>query len=140
MSGGKFDYMQYQFDSVASEILEIIRDNEKGWDGYNHDQWGRGQTYESFGYNKDGKEITVKPEGWTRYSQETIRLFQDAYIKCKEAGVYAQRVDWLVSGDDGEDTFHHRLAEDLEKLYVEIQELGAKNWYIGKSREREEIH
>jgi hypothetical protein len=31
-----------------------------------------------------------------------------------QALIYAQRIDWLVSGDDGEDTFHARLAEDLK--------------------------
>jgi len=34
----------------------------------------------------------------------------------RQAHVYAQRIDWLVSGDDGEDSFHRRLKHDLEKL------------------------
>jgi hypothetical protein len=29
------------------------------------------------------------------------------------AKIYAQRVDWFLSGDDGEETFHERLKEDL---------------------------
>jgi hypothetical protein len=33
--------------------------------------------------------------------------------------VYAQRVDWLVSGDDGEESFITRLAEDLKELNLE---------------------
>jgi len=28
----------------------------------------------------------------------------------------AHRIDWLMAGDDGEDTFHERLANDLAKL------------------------
>jgi hypothetical protein len=32
------------------------------------------------------------------------------------AEIYAQRIDWLLSGDDGEDSFRERLKEDLEKL------------------------
>lgn len=32
------------------------------------------------------------------------------------AQVYAQRIDWLLSGDDGEDNFHLRLKEDLANL------------------------
>jgi hypothetical protein len=32
------------------------------------------------------------------------------------AQIYAQRIDWLISGDDGEDSFRERLKEDLEKL------------------------
>ena len=31
----------------------------------------------------------------------------------RAAAIYAQRIDWLVSGDDGEETFHQRLAEEL---------------------------
>ena len=135
MSGGRFDYMQYQFDNIANEILEIIRRNELGeeketicpktWDN---------ETYYSYGYDQDG-EITERPEGWQRYSDETIREFQEAYIQCKKAGIYAQRVDWLVSGDDDDESFHQRLRKDLEKLHEEIMELGAVNWCIGTKRE-----
>ena len=32
------------------------------------------------------------------------------------AEIYAQRADWLLSGDDGEEEFHERLKEDLEGL------------------------
>jgi hypothetical protein len=31
------------------------------------------------------------------------------------AQIYTQRIDWLVSGDDGEDSFRERLKEDLEE-------------------------
>ena len=34
----------------------------------------------------------------------------------KKATIYAQRIDWLVSGDDGEESFLSRLKEDLEQL------------------------
>ena len=34
----------------------------------------------------------------------------------KKAEVYAQRIDWYISGDDGEESFLRRLKEDLEKL------------------------
>jgi hypothetical protein len=36
--------------------------------------------------------------------------------KLKEAYIYAQRIDWLVSGDDGEGSFKVRLAKDLREL------------------------
>jgi hypothetical protein len=32
------------------------------------------------------------------------------------AQIYAQRIDWLVSGDDNEDSFHKRLAKDLAEV------------------------
>jgi len=37
----------------------------------------------------------------------------------KKAQIYAQRIDWLLSGDDGEDTFHKRLSQDLSIYTVE---------------------
>ena len=48
-----------------------------------------------------------------RYSDETISEFRTAVRLLKRAEIYAQRIDWLVSGDDGEDSFHKRLALDL---------------------------
>ena len=50
------------------------------------------------------------------YSKETIREFKKGIALLKKAEVYAQRIDWLLSGDDGEDNFHERLKHDLEEL------------------------
>lgn len=51
------------------------------------------------------------------YSKETIGRFKEAIRTLKRAYVYAQRIDWLVSGDDDEKTFHERLPEDLAKIH-----------------------
>lgn len=32
------------------------------------------------------------------------------------AYIYAQRIDWLLSGDDGEDDLQERLKEELAEL------------------------
>lgn len=50
------------------------------------------------------------------YTPETLREFRVAIGYLRKAAIYAQRIDWLISGDDGEDSFHERLKEDLEKL------------------------
>ena len=50
------------------------------------------------------------------YTPETLQEFRSAIHQLRKAAIYAQRVDWLISGDDGEDSFHKRLKEDLEKL------------------------
>jgi hypothetical protein len=50
------------------------------------------------------------------FTPETIKEFQRGLNLLRQAHVYAQRIDWLVSGDDGEDSFHSRLKNDLEKL------------------------
>ena len=51
-----------------------------------------------------------------KYSEETIKEFRKARDLLQKAAIYANRIDWLLSGDDGEDTFHERLQKDLEAL------------------------
>lgn len=50
------------------------------------------------------------------YSDETKAEFIKAIHFLEIASVYAQRVDWLMSGDDGEETFHKRLKQELENI------------------------
>ena len=38
------------------------------------------------------------------------------------AEIYTQRLDWLFSGDDGEDSFFERLEEELDGFWS--KELG----------------
>ena len=53
---------------------------------------------------------------WYQFSEETINEFKKGIEALKKAAVYVQRIDWLVSGDDGEESFHKRLKEDLDRL------------------------
>jgi hypothetical protein len=48
-----------------------------------------------------------------QYSNETLAEFGKALIMLRASAIYLQRIDWLVSGDDTEETFHKRLKEDL---------------------------
>ena len=89
MSGGHFNYDQYKIDQIADDIQLLIDTN----DSTEHDQYG-------------------DPLG-RRYSPEIIQQFRDAIVALRRAQVYAQRIDWLVSGDDGPDSFVERLAEEL---------------------------
>jgi hypothetical protein len=88
MSGGAFDYQQ-------SRIIDI---------------------YEEIQYSLDnqGKEI----EGCVQitHREDVQEVFKIGIQKLKEAYVYAQRIDWYLSYDDGDDTLIKRLKEDLEKL------------------------
>lgn len=86
MSGGHFDYDQYKIRNISDTIDTIIRNNHKKVDDYS--------------YN---------------YNDNTIKEFKKAIEYLKKAEIYTQRIDWLVSGDDGEETFHKRLKEDLDK-------------------------
>ena len=91
MSGGHFDYKQYDIDSIYHDIKQLIFDNDS--DEVN--EWG----------GSKGRE----------YANETILEFKRALEFLRLAQIYTQRIDWLVSGDDGEDSFHRRLASDLKE-------------------------
>jgi hypothetical protein len=92
MSGGHFDYGQYQISTIAETVESLILKNDSNEVGDYGETIGR------------------------HYTPETIEEFKKAVALLKVAYTYAQRIDWLVSGDDGEDTFHQRLKNDLEKL------------------------
>ena len=71
----------------------------------------RSYTYEEYETDEDG-EIPYLPD----YSEETIKEFRKGVEILKKAQVYANRIDWLMSGDDGEESFHKRLEEQLKEL------------------------
>ena len=48
-----------------------------------------------------------------KYSDATIEKFKIGLNSLELALIYLNRIDWLVSGDDSENTFHQRLSEDL---------------------------
>ena len=90
MSGGYFDYRQWVIDEIADEIENVIKNN----DSKEETEWG-----------------DVKGRG---YPEDIIESFRKAIKHLRLAAVYAQRIDWLLSDDDGEDSFRERLKEDLE--------------------------
>ena len=42
------------------------------------------------------------------------------------AGIYTKRLDWLFSGDDGEDSFFERLEKEFDKFWE--SKLGENKW------------
>jgi hypothetical protein len=54
--------------------------------------------------------------GWSyEYPPDVIARFQETATTLRRAAAMVQRVDWLVSGDDGEDAFRRRWEEEVEK-------------------------
>jgi hypothetical protein len=51
------------------------------------------------------------------YPLKIIMQFKIAVVMLRQAEVYAHRIDWLLSGDDSEESFIKRLVKDLNKLY-----------------------
>jgi hypothetical protein len=47
---------------------------------------------------------------------ETIDEFKKGLEIIQKARIYLERIDYLLSGDDGEDSFHERLKGDLKKM------------------------
>jgi hypothetical protein len=82
MSGGHFDYRQFELQKMADEIEQLVLDNA----------------------NQDWED---------KYEQRTIDEFNKTIKLLREAYVYVQRIDWLVSGDDNVIEFHKRLKEQL---------------------------
>jgi len=88
MSGGYFDYQQYHINDIVDKIEQVISQNNiPDEDGYTYD-----------------------------YSEETIKQFKDAVDILNIGKIMAHRIDWLLSSDDGEESFHIRLQEDFNKL------------------------
>lgn len=50
------------------------------------------------------------------YAADIIEEFKNGVQALRRAYVYAERIDYLLEGDDGEDSFRKRLKEDLAKL------------------------
>ena len=66
--------------------------------------------------NKNGEQVW-----YDNYSKETLDEFRKGLDILNKAYIYAQRIDWLLSGDDGEESFHKRLKEDLEEYYSNVK-------------------
>lgn len=112
LSGGKFDYDQYKIGYIADEIEQEIRSS------------GKPKTKEEL--KEEFKDVPWRGSDWYerypedlnhyKYPDEVIEEFKRAVYLLRKAQIYAHRVDWLLSSDDGEETFLERLNEELKKL------------------------
>ncbi|MEN9331605.1 MAG: hypothetical protein RLZZ94_695 [Bacteroidota bacterium] len=108
MSGGYFKYNQYKITEIIESIEEIIERN------------GRKKTKEEL------KDEGYRNQNWYKeypddlyhieYQTEILDKFKEGLLLLKQAQIYAQRIDWFLSGDDGDENFLIRLKEDLSKL------------------------
>lgn len=108
MSGGRFDYIQYRITDIIESIQEEL--DSQGKLRYDVNEEYRKDFYKS--YPEDKFNYT--------YPEDIQAEFLLAIKLLKVAQTYAQRIDWLLSGDDGEESFRRRLKEELDQLgYVE---------------------
>jgi len=92
MSGGHFDYKEYSIQLISEEIQHIIETNDD-------------TTLDKYG----------NPRGYL-FNPTTLEALKEVVKTLNRAAIMAKRVDYLLSGDDGEDTFIERLNKDLSKL------------------------
>ena len=112
MSGGAFDYDQSSIFRIAEKVNDYINGHELDDEDIQYlDSPYRFIEEEEYNYCKTHHHSMPNNYG---FSEETIAEFKKGYELLMKAYVYAQRIDWLLSGDDGEESFHERLKEDLE--------------------------
>ena len=113
MSGGYYEYAQYHINDIANAIEEYINGyslDEEDINDYIKSRWLEDKEKEYIRKNKH-----TKPNPFD-YNKETIKELKKGLAILRKAYIYAQRIDWLLSGDDGEESFHERLKEELDNL------------------------
>jgi hypothetical protein len=98
MSGGAFDYNQYKIEDIARKIQALIESNDD-------------QTPHQYGGTVGNN-----------YSPAIIAKFAETVHTLKQAAEMAQRVDWLVSGDDGEESFLSRWAQEVRPYWNDTKQ------------------
>jgi len=89
MSGGYWDYIQHPLPSVAMDAYKVVMDGGHKYNDY------------------DGSVMIEE------YNETTLARFAEARDTILKASKMIQRMDWLLSGDDGEDCFNRRWEEEL---------------------------
>jgi hypothetical protein len=107
MSGGFFDYNQHKIFDIAEKIQSVI---DRNYVLMTEDELRREFI--------SPETIKSYPDAAYHYSYppEVIEKFKEGVELLRKAYVYAHRIDWLLSGDDGEESFLRRLNEELNKI------------------------
>ena len=105
MSGGHFDNKQWHIDNIADQIeQEVILSGKP----IPRQKWSY--------YERQEYEETHKQPMNYAYPDSVLRRMEEAVYALRAAAIYAQRVDYLLSGDDGEEYFEERLSKELSEL------------------------
>ena len=108
MSGGRFEYKQYEFGYIADNIEHVIEKNgrEKTKEEIKNEDWRDPHWYEKYPEDKFHY----------KYPDEVIEKFKEGVDLLRKAQIYTHRIDWLLSADDGDESFLRRLQDDLSKM------------------------
>lgn len=120
MSGGTFEYRQHHIEEIIREIKRHLKEMGQ--------PIPKEELYMSQKYYKKYPEDKYYDD----YTKETKQEFRNAIEILEKAYIYAQRIDWLLAGDDGEDTFINRLQEELLSVKPALTQKGSNNIAKGK--------
>jgi hypothetical protein len=98
MSGGCMDYAYSRIYQAAMDVKEYLYEAEKSHPS---------------DYEFEAGSAHMSPEDLRK---KVIQYMMNAYVALRVAEVYAKRVEWLKSGDDGYDNFIERTDKDLAEL------------------------
>jgi hypothetical protein len=104
MSGGHFEYDQYRINTIHDSIESYLL--KQGKPKYKSELYAGDDYYAQYPEEKCYPVLRKDIE----------EKFKKALVILKQASIYAQRIDWYLSGDDGEDTFIERLEKELKQL------------------------
>ena len=95
MSGGHFAYVQFRMEDIAVEIDELVEQND----------------------------VPGRDDFCNSFPEKIIERFKVAAHTIRRAQEMAQRVDWLVSGDDGEESFMSRWDNEVRSCYNKANQI-----------------
>ena len=104
MSGGHFDYKQYHINEIVDSIEREL--NNQGKEKPKCELYCDKEYYEKYPDEKY----------YYTYSPIVQEKMKEAIRQLKIAAIYAQRIDWFLSGDDSEENFIKRLNEELNSI------------------------
>ena len=126
MSGGRFDYQQFHISNIADGIeQEVIMSGKP----IPRNRWGY--------YERQEYEETHKQPMNYAFPEPVLRRMEEAVYALRRAAIYAQRTDYLISGDDGEESFESRLQKELAELdsKSKMGENGVMYYVIDRSKD-----
>ena len=113
MSGGHFNYKQYEIGHIADDLERYILkcENKVPKDWGDEDENGKYTPY-----------INEEPEEILNRMKEGLSYLRKAYI-------FVHEIDYYLSGDTGPESFHKRLEKEL--AHLALDEMVATNQKLG---------
>ena len=110
MSGGSMDYVYSRIEMAAEEVQEEIRRIEEDRDGQGL------KRFKALDYYREKYPDNQMFRNEAILKHAVLKRMRDAVLCLKKAAIYARRVEWLSSADDGYEAFVLRTDNELKQL------------------------